>query len=498
MSKKNKQKNRGGTYVAPKAHNAPSQSELLQLFSRELMRIKTYNPNVTSSKKTYSYGGYTKENVLKWLQSPSASEKSLRDASNYMYIASMHYNRLIRYYSKLYVGSYVVLPVGFDSKSIPSNFDKQYRKVCTILSSMKIPSKMSTIIDYALRDGVFYGIRVSDTNSCNIFRIDPDYCKIVAICDDTFLYAVDMTKLTGKLEFYPTEFTAMYQEYLRTGNKWQEVPLDCSVCIKSDESLVDYVIPQFAAVLPDLYTIANTKELQETAAEIRNYKMLAGQIPYDDKGNVLIPDPIVDKYYDHIANALGVRVGLALSPFKLEALTFDNKAGITDIDDVAKAEDAFWSTAGSSGLLHGKTNDTAGVTKLAIKNDESYVWGIVQQFEAVINRYLKSGFGGKAKFRISILPITIFNQEEKIQQYKEAATLGIGKMYYAAALGIDPSDIAGMNCIETDILPFAELKPLKSTYTESASGDGGRPASPDTDLTPSGENTRDNDTNANK
>lgn len=469
-------------------------------YARELLRQVTYNPKNSSSKKSYSYSVYTKENILQWLQSPSttSNEKSLRDASNYMYLSSMHYNRLLNYYAGLYIGAYVISPLGFNSDDVKENFVKQYRKVSKALELMNLSHLLREELLIALRDGAFYGVLLSDNNTAFIQKIDPDYCKITSICDGSFLYKVDMTKIANKLEYYPAEFTEMYNNYLATGDQWQEVPIDVSVCIKGDSSLVDYTIPPFAAVMPSLYTIANTESLQETATELNNYKMLSGQIPTDDKGRPLMDEALVKKYYSHISNALDDNVGLAITPFKLETFSFDSKNGVKDVDDLSNAVANFWSTAGTSGLLHGRENDTSGVTKLAIKNDETYILGMVQQFERVINRYLKTNFSGTTKFKITILPITVFNREEFLKYYKEAVSFGIGKSHYAATLGIPQSDIAGLNYLERELVPFDKLTPMQSSYTSGENSGAGRPEENETDLAESGAATRDNDTNANR
>lgn len=467
-------------------------------FARELMRQATYDPNKSGSKKNHSYPLKYKEDVLSWLQNPSSttSEKSLRDASNYMYLSSMHYNRLLNYYAGLYTGAYVIAPLAFNQNDISSNFEKQYYRVKKSLELMNIPHIMRFVTLVALRDGAFYGVTISDNNSSMILKIDPDYCRITAICDNSYLYEVDMTKISRNLEFYPQVFTDMYLKYIETGERWQEVPIDISVCIKADETIPDYSIPPFAGVIPSLYTIANEEALQETASELRNYKMLSGQIPLDEKGNQLIPDDIVQQYYAHIASALDDRVGLALSPFKLESVSFENNASVNNLNTLSDAVANFWSTAGTSGLLHGRENDTSGVTQLAIKNDETYVIGIIQQFERVINRHLKTNFSGSQKFKISILPITVFNRGELIKYYKEAASFGIGKSYYAAAVGVPQIDIAGMDYIERNFVPFDNLTPLKNSYTTS--GDVGRPQEDLSELGDAGMETRDNDTNANR
>lgn len=468
-------------------------------FARELMRQALSNPNKSTATKTYSYSLRYKDDILNWLQNPSSTtnEKNLRDASKYMYMASTHYNRLLNYYAGLYTGAYVLTPLAFNPDDVSSNFEKQYYRAKKSLELMNIPHIMRLVTLIALRDGAFYGVIISDNSSSMILQIDPDYCRITAICDNSFLYEVDMTKISQNLEFYPQVFTDMYLKYIETGNKWQEVPIEISVCVKADESIQAYSLPPFAGVIPRLYTIANEEALQETASELRNYKMLAGQIPLDDKGNQLIPDDIVQQYYAHIAGALDDRVGLALSPFKLEGISFENNSDLSNINALSDAEANFWSTAGTSGLLHGRENDTSGVTQLAIKNDETYVIGIIQQFERVINRHLKTNFSGSQKFKITILPVTVFNRGELIKYYKEAAAFGIGKSYYAAAVGVPPMDIAGLNYIEKTFVPFDDLTPLKSSYTAS-SNEVGRPEEDLSELGDAGMETRDNDTNANR
>ena len=499
MPTTNKKKTKRQFYYSnpKKLSNRTNLMEMPASFARELIKQITNNPKNSSSKKNYTYSLYSRENIIKWLQSPSqsSSEQSLRNASNYMYLSSMHYSRLLNYYAGLYVGAYVVSPLSFSKDDVKENFIKQYKKVSKALELMNIASLLRTTTLVALRDGAFYGVLLTDNNSAFIQKIDPDYCRITSICDGSFVYSVDMTKISSKLEFYPAEFTEMYSNYLKTGDQWQEVPLSIAFCVKGDDTLVDYTIPPFAAVMPSLYSMANVESLQESATELKNYKMLAGTIPTDEKGNLLMSDDLIDKYYAHIANALGENVGLAISPFEFNTFGFENKSGTSDVNDLANAVANFWSTAGTSGLLHGVANDTSGVTKLAIKNDETFVMGMVQQFERTINRWLKTSFSGTSKFKISILPITVFNKEEYLKYYKEAASFGLGKSYYAAALGIPQSDIAGLNYLEKELVPFNELKPLQSSYT-SASGDAGRPKSKI--LRDSGEQTEDNDSNANR
>lgn len=481
--------------------NINANSVLLPIeFVRQLVKQTVYDPRKTAGQPSYSYSIYTKENILRWIQSPSSSEKNLRDASNYMYLSSMHYQRLIKYYAGLYTGAYVISPVGFDRRNVnPSVISRQFYQTSKMLELLNVPDLLQTTMNVALREGAFYGVKIQDGLSVFVQKINPDYCKITSVMNGTFLYAVDCTKIGQYLEYYPPIFATLYSQYLSSGQKWQEVPSDFSFCIKADKTIQDYSIPPFAAVMPELYTIANTESLQETADELSNYKMITGLIPTDDKGNPTIPYDIVQKYYAHIQGAIGDNVGLALSPFTLSSFNFEQGTGTGEVDKISQAVGNFWQTAGSSGLLHGIANDTAGVTKLAIKNDETFVLSMVQQFEGVINRILKVSGTGSVKFKVTMLPITVFNKEEMVKQYKEAAAFGIGKSYYCAAIGIPQYDVAGLDYLEKNVIAFEDLTPLKSSYNSATDDVGaGRPAMDDTDLGEEGASTRDNDTNANR
>lgn len=475
-------------------------------FVRELVKQIIYNPKKRTAGNSYNYSNYSKENLNSWLQTPAANEVNLRNASRYLYLFSMHYQRLINYYANLPTWSYVISPLNFDKTKIEGkkadSFRKQYLKVAHDIELLNINETMRNILAVTLRDGTYYGVRWTDNSSSFIQMINPDICKITSISDGIFLFSVDMSKIgADKLEYYPPIFTKMWSAYNTTGQAYQEVPADVSICIKADPTILDYSVPAFGAVMPSLYTIANVESLQETQDELNNYKMVYGEIPVDKDGAPTIPWDLALKYYSNISNALGDNVGLGMAPFKLSSIDFENSGAVAEVDTVSRAISNYWATAGTSGLLHGMPNSTAGVTKLAIKNDEVYVMGIVKQIERWFNRYLKTAFTGTIKFKLTFLPITIYNRDEFIQMYKESVSFGIGKSYYMAALGIPQFDVEGLSYLEDEVLKYDEvLKPLINSHNASADelNESGRPKESDEDLDDAGEATRDNDTNADR
>ena len=315
-----------------------------------------WNVADTSTKVNPTYQRYTKENLLSYMQAPATNEKYLRNASIYMYDASSQYRRLIQYYALLLKWEYIIAPLDFDQTKVKEeSFRKQYLKVASALEVKNLRHELQKASMIALRDGVLYGVVWSASNSFYIQRINPDYCSLTSINDGTWMYSVDMSQIQeSKLILYPPEFTTMYHNYQRTGQKWQEVPESISFCLKADETTPNYSIPPWCSTLPMLYDLETYKASQETATKIANYKMLAMKIDLNSDGAPTVDWPLAEKYYQQLCNVLPPYVGATISPMKIEGFDFDKNAGTSDVDTVSRAEKQFWFDTGTSSLLHGK------------------------------------------------------------------------------------------------------------------------------------------------
>lgn len=461
-----------------------------------------YDPARSNTKTSRTYTLQDKDTIFGYLKNPtsSSSAKGLINASKYMYIANGHYRRLIDYYAGLPLWQYILTPLNFEKDKVKKDtFAKQYYKTAQYVDGMNIPQEMKKATTIALREGVFYGVIWKGKNSFFLQGIEPSWCEISSISDGCFQFKVDMSQIKeANLDQYPEEFAKMYSEYANGGQKYQEVPEEISFCVKADISTVDSVTPPFASTFPALYTIAAIEDIQEVSEELKNYKMVWGKNDIDSQTKKpTVNYPMMTKYYQHIANALGEYVGLAITPFDLNTIDFEKNSTLSDADSVSKAVDNFFSTAGTSSALFNAKTNTAGALKLAVKSDETFVWTIVMQCQRLINRYLKT-MSGTVKFQLRFLPTTIYNQEDMIKLYKEGSTYGLAKSFYAAALGINQVDIIGLDYVEDEIINIDNiLNPLKSTHTMS-SDERGRPEKSDTDLTESGEQTKEDGENDNR
>ena len=150
-------------------------------------------------------------------------------------------------------------------------------------------------------------------------------------------------------------------------------------------------------------------------------------------------------------------------------------------------------------LFNGGDNSTA--TKYSIKTDEAILFQLNRSLERWLNRKFKNKFNGM--FKVKLLDVTCYNKEEVIAQLTQGATLGLPvKMKMAAVVGQStPLETEGLTFLENDILGLHDKWiPLNTSYTQSGNSvatedEGGRPEVDDTELSETGQSTRENDSN---
>lgn len=485
-----------------------TQSDLDKILKQKDMLLSTYSkiakqPLVNTEnvrQSALSYNKFSKENIIKYLQSPQTNATNIRNASIYMFINSSHYRRLIEYYAKMPLWTYILMPYKYDNEKIikdKNKYIKSYFKTAQYLENMNIKHEFLKVMMISLVEDMFYGICWETSDSFFMQRINPDWCIISSVEDGIYNYAIDMSKIKEEeLMFYPQEITNMWNDYQSTGYKYQEVPTSISACFKMNET-VGFPLPIFSGTMTNLHDIEDYKMLLKQKTEIANYKILNMKIPTDKDGEFTRYYEDMSKFYNLLFDVVPEGVGISMSPSSLESVEFEKNGGLSETNEVIKAEQEFWSASGTSGLLFGSGNKTSVASlRLSIQNDEEIVIGFMRQVERWINRRLKNYNG--AKFKVQILPATIFNQENLFKIYKESATLGLPTKSIMSALnGLEPIDVASMCTLENDILNFPDnFIPLSSSYTQS-SKESGRPTnkSQGKDLTESGTQTAEDDQN---
>lgn len=464
-----------------------------------------FNVDSDNGKETVSYSTFSKQEILTYLKRPTAASnaKNLRLASRQMFQNSNQYGRLVLYHALLPTWAYVVLPKEYpgDVSNKLENYQKSYYQALKNIDAMHIRHEMFKAFIHILVDGVLFGV-VRKDNSSNwntwfVQAIDPSICTLSSIVDGTFMYAVDMSRIKEEdLYKYPNEFTKMYRKYQSSGIKQQVVPEEISFCLVADESKT-YTVPPLASSLPSIFDLEAFNEMADIGDAINNYKLINMQIPTDSNGEPTMGWDLASRYYKQLEQVVPEFVAVGMSPTKLTSIDFNPKTTSTNTE-LNEALSKFWFDSGTSPLLFGDaTNKSATALEKSIKADEEPILALMAQAERVLNRHI-SYLSGSTKFKVKILPITIFNQKDMISTYKEAATLGLPtKLYYAAAIGESPLDLSNSMFVENTLLDLSSnFSPLSSTYTQTSEDSaGGRPEVDDDELSESGEQTRNNEGN---
>lgn len=445
----------------------------------------------------------TREDIAKYLKAPESYAKQLRIASNYLYEVSTQYRRLIDYFAKLLTLDYTIAPYKLNPNKVNTKtFETGYFKAIEYLQNMNIKHEMLRILTIAYREDVFYGYVLEEKDSFHIQKLDPDYCQITGIIDSCFIYSFDFSYFDAnqsELENYAPEFTERYNTYKKNQNlKWQQLDFKKQFCIKVTESIYPSPIIPFAGVFDYIFQILDYIDLQETREALDNYKIIGLKIPMDEDGNIQMDLDMAKDFYKQLCNVLPESVGAFLTPMEFKDISFE-RSNAADSDLTNNAIENYWNSAGVSAILFGKTQ-TAQSLKISIQADSIMAIAVGKQIERNINRLLKN-LTGTYKFQITILPITIFNQQDMCNLYLKQAQYGIPcKTMVAASVGMTPNNVVGLNYLENTFLNLHEnWIPLQSSHTMTSDSDeAGRTSNEENgeELSDAGEITAENESNS--
>lgn len=483
-------------------HNEKSKFSVSDMINyAKSMRVPLLNLDSTTT--TYkTFYKYTKDQITNFLSSPDRNSASLVDASIYLYNVSSHYKRLINYFAKMPIYAYSIIPYKFNPQNVnESGFANSYKKAIEQLEILNMSHEFLKVMTTAFREDIFYGYEYSTKDSYYIRQLDYKYCKISSVEDGCYCFAFDFSYFRSNenlLENYGEEFITKYNAYKSNNNlRWQELDSKKTICIKVQEDL-SYVLPPFVGVFPAIYDIEDYKALMKTKTEIGNYKMLSMKIPFKDNAPE-IDWEIAKSFHRQFDEVLPENIGSVLTPMDIESFDFDKSGSNQDSDYITQAEDQYWSSAGTSGLLFGNgDNPSSSTIKLSLKSDEEMVFAVMRQLERWVNRKLRN-LSGTQKFKIKFLDVTVYNQEDKFNQIIKGAQYSLPlKTAANSVLGFEANDIVAMSYLENNYLKLQDsLIPLQSSYTQTSEELNGRNTneSKGEDLTDSGEQTIENDSN---
>ena len=468
--------------------------------------------------RSISYNTYSRESLRSYLQNPASdtNQKNLRKLSNYLYTVSHVYRRLINFKaSQIELKSWVVYPnITSEDKVDTTSILENYEKVNKYIHSMNMESQIRKCMLRAWKDDVVYGFCYGDPENDGEFFIhllDPDYCKISSqhYHNGVLNFAFDLSFFDSSsnayyLEVYDPIFKKLYNKYQAdTSQRWAELPIEKTICLKINLENLDYPLPPLSGLLDGIINLADLQAVQDLKDELEAYKLIYAKINTipgtKDVDDFEIDLNLANAFYEKLQSAIPDNINMALSPMELKSIDF-NTNNANDVNIISEAYENIINANGGIVLNQNKITNSASF-KLALQFDSMDAMAPVTQINAWINLWLINHLG-ETGMVVEYSDVSPYFVNDKIDQLLKLAQYGLPvKLELASLASTNPVKERGMSLME-DILGLgttAWSKPLVSSNVQSGNadnGDGseGRPTS-DGPLSDEGENTRDGNKN---
>ena len=459
---------------------------------------KTYNKTVSI---------FDKEKLRQYLQNIGQNEKNLRALSWYLTYRSHTYFRIIRFFSEMFC---------LDCRSIIPKYDlikdnnpdkvlKSYQKTLDAVGAMRLQQELLPVIFTCFVQDIYYGIYLHDETGVFHMQLPADYCKLAGkfmTGDLSFYFDVSWLRSRQELiEYFPDVFQKPWNEYDRTGEKWQLLDSQYQVCMKYRIEDVDLIIPPFTGLFNSLINLSDLEDIQAAGEAASIYKMLWFELE-TISGSKTIDDWKIDPdlaipYYNKFEQSVPDYIATAIVPGQIHEIDFDND-NATDTTKVAKATEQVLNTAGGAEVLNGATiNNTYAFKMASIANTEFAISSLLPQIQSWVMRQLSYESADDCKVRF--MPISVYTKSDYREQLLSSGQYGLPtKLAINTLNGFNEKDTLSLNYVEEELLHLSDkLVPLNSSYTSSNNNEytseigQGRPKITDEgDLSDSGERSR--------
>ena len=474
----------------------PSKFEMInKAFSKTDKNIAT----VDFAKINDTSSVYTKEQLLSALsQKSEQNTKILIQASNFFYTYSGEYRQLLHRFAGIQKYRNVIYPrFQFDKKA---NVKKIHDKVGQYVLNSRIEETCLNITLKSLTDGTAYTFEEIKDGDKTVQQFLPsDYCRTRTfdsfgnkIVEFNFKYFDEKysDKVKKELIFkqLPKEFKKLYDDYKAGKNNigettihyWQQLDPDCA---RATTFSLDGT-PYFCAIFPDLLDYVSYKSLNKLSSELDLFTILVQKAEFDKEGNLMVDDDTMDKLSSTLAKvAKSGGCGAFTTPFTVEALKMTDR-NVQKTDYVQNGLTGVYNSASLPEISFNSSSKNGGTAGLNASNNmtEGIFDIVLAQYKNWYFKKLGEYAAGKVIFDIDFLPITCFNEKEKVAIYKDQLTLVGGSVfYYFASIGINQFEIASLLSYENDLGIKDMLKAPESTYTKTSKEGAGTPPKDDKD-----------------
>lgn len=429
--------------------------------------------------RTTKLQDYSSEEVASIIRTGSLSEQQ-KLSRNYFY-KDGYYKQIILHYATLlkYVGLLIPNPGIGKSLSSP-HVSKRYYSALDYVERMQLPVLLTNIAQRALVDGSYYGIKVeAGKNEFQLIDLPSGYAcsrfkdiqgNDIVEFDLSYFYTItDSEVRKAALSAFPKIVSKAWKEFSagKRKSKWLVLPKEIGVCFPFFDGR-----PLFLNVIPATieYDEAVATQRDRDAEEIR--KIIVQKIPHLADGRLLFEPDEAEEIHNGTVGMLkgNPNVRVLTSYGDVDAITSHSTAERAD-STLTRMEQNIYAQAGVTGQIFASTGGSS--LEASLNNDLALMMYLANKFSRFITNTLNDTFANSnVSFKYSIMPVTYYNESRFIDQSFKLVGSGYSALMPALAFGMTQRDLVSIKDLENDLLKLGDrLKPLSTSYTQSASGD---------------------------
>lgn len=495
MAQRNK-KTEVSTATPPKANNQKSSAEMREWYEKNKRHIENFASAEQSLKSlrdvtktaTKLVTAFSKESLRNYLQNIGSNEKNLRNLSRYLFYRCHSYYRLVMYNATMFdLRCRTVIP-HYDLIKVPDKKKtlKAYQETLCMLDEMNIQYEFLKMLAIAFREDVAYGCSYyTEGEGLFILPLDSDYMKIDGVyATGNFSASMDMTYFRSRqyeLEAWGEPFQSMYRAYESTGIKYQTMPPEYCVVLKSRPEDWETIVPIFSGLLNSIINLIDLEDIQAIADEQEIYKMIwleMETLTGADSADEWKVDPsiMIDYFNRMISEALPNYISAAIVPGKLDQITFDTSKA-NDTNKISKATETLFNSSGGAQILNSSTISGTTAFTAAIKADtELAISMMLPQIQGWVNMFLKLHLSNPCD--VIYHEVSAYTKDEFKKNLYQDFQFGLPlKLTLNTFNGFSEMQTLAMNFLEIDCLGLDEkFIPPQSANTQSGSSNtGGAP-----------------------
>lgn len=427
---------------------------------------------------------YTLEEIERIINSDSIPEQ--QKLSRTFFYKGGHYKRILLHYATLLKYAGMVIPRPSFGKSLSTTrIAKKYHKAVEFVEGISVETFFTNCALRTLIDGCYYGvIQTMDKDRLTVLELPARYCTtrfkdtqgndIIEFNLDYFDTFLTKREQKAILRVYPKFISNAYEQYKggKRSLKWVFIPADVGVCFPFFDNQ-----PLFLSTIPSTILLDETieTERERDLEEIR--KILVQKVPHLTSGDLLFEPDEAEVMHKGSVEMMGKNKNISvLTTYADVDAVVSKTASDASRNSIEQMSQNVYQETGVSSQLFASTGSATLDTSL--KNDLALMMYLAGKFANFITNTTNTLFSDRdISFKYQILPVSYYNEEKYIDRTFKMASSGYSFLYPAIAMGISQQDLGSIKDLENDVLNLAEkLKPLSSSYTQSAANSPGAPA----------------------